>query len=341
MSEIYKQVLSALTAPDQIFAFEEAEHSSGVTYREFTNTPKTLDKYYEFGLLFPDWEFIVFEGERYTFQDIHKKVAQAANAFQQSGIRKGDRVAICMANNPEYIISFMALTSMGAVCVLLNSWWVPDEVSYGLENSQAKMLIADEKRLRGLEKFPEVQKVVVRPQADSDAMEFNQFISSCSQIFPSVDLDTHDHATIFYTSGSTGFPKGVLSSHRNILATIFSWALVTTLKREVESVEAGDQPKTDGIQSDVPVNQSAILHCVPLFHVTGSHSGFLMSIIAGRKMVMMTKWDPGAALQLIQDEKIGAITGVPTQTWDLLTHLHPRVWNLTEAKHSDEGISPP
>ena len=66
-----------------------------------------------------------------------------------------------------------------------------------------------------------------------------------------------------------------------------------------------------------------------------------MSIIAGRKMVMMTKLDPGAALQLIQDEKIGAITGVPTQTWDLLTHLHPRVWNLTEAKHSDEGISPP
>jgi len=337
MSEIYNQVLSALTAPDQIFAFEESEHSSGVTYREFTNTPKTLDKYYEFGLLFPDWEFIVFEGERYTFQDIHKKVAQAANAFQQSGIQKGDRVAICMANNPEYIISFMALTSMGAVCVLLNSWWVPDEVSYGLENSQAKMLIADEKRLRGLEKFPEVQKIVVRPQSDSDVMEFNQFINSHSQTFPSVDLDTHDHATIFYTSGSTGFPKGVLSTHRNILATIFSWALVTTLKREVEALEGDTPAKLDPPQSDVPVNQSAILHCVPLFHVTGSHSGFLMSIIAGRKMVMMSKWDPGAALQLIQDEKIGAITGVPTQTWDLLTHPDKDKFDLSTFKELSGG----
>ena len=117
-------------------------------------------------------------------------------------------------------------------------------------------------------------------------------------------LDTNDHATIFYTSGSTGFPKGVLSTHRNILATLFSWALVTTLKRELEAFEniedISEKAETNEIEGiNVPV-QSSILHCVPLFHVTGSHAGFLMSIIAGRKMVMMNKWDPGKALQLIQ-----------------------------------------
>jgi len=79
------------------------------------------------------------------------------------------------------------------------------------------------------------------------------------------------------------------------------------------------------------------LHCVPLFHVTGSHSGFLMSIIAGRKMVMMSKWDPGAALQLIQDEKIGAITGVPTQTWDLLTHPDKDKFDLSTFKELSGG----
>ena len=114
-------------------------------------------------MLFPEWEFVVFKGERYTYQDIHNQAAQAANAFQDAGVKKGDRVAICMANNPEYIICYMALTSMGAVCVLLNSWWVPDEVSYGLKNSQAKILVADQKRLRGLEKFQDVQKIIVRP----------------------------------------------------------------------------------------------------------------------------------------------------------------------------------
>ena len=338
MSDKYNEVLANLTAEDQIFAFEEVTHFTGITYREFKNTPKTLASFYEFGLSFPEWEFIVFNDERYSYQDIHIKAAQTANALKNAGIKKGDRVAICMANNPEYIITFMAVTSMGAVCVLLNSWWVPDEVKYGLENSGASILIADEKRLLGLEKFTELKKIVVRSSNSSDEYEdFNTFIKNQSESFDDSGLDTNDNATIFYTSGSTGFPKGVLSTHRNILSTLFSWALVTTLKREVEDV-------ADNLESDSIVNtseqQSAILHCVPLFHVTGSHSGFLMSIIAGRKMVMMSKWDPGAALQLIQDEKIGAITGVPTQTWDLLTHPDKDKYDLSSFKELSGGGAP-
>ena len=336
MSDKYNEVFANLTAEDQIFAFEEVTNSAGITYREFKNTPKTLGGFFEFGLLFPEWEFIVFNDERYSYQDIHKKAAQTANALKQVGVQKGDRVAICMANNPEYIISFMAVTSMGAVCVLLNSWWVPDEVIYGLENSQSKVLLADEKRLRGLDKLTELKKIVVRPDTNPNGYEeFNNFIEEQPDSFQDLSLDTHDNATIFYTSGSTGYPKGVLSSHRNILATLFSWALVTTLKREVEDSKANlDQDDSS------PKNQSAILHCVPLFHVTGSHSGFLMSIIAGRKMVMMSKWDPGAALQLIQDEKIGAITGVPTQTWDLLTHPDRDKFDLSSFKELSGGGAP-
>ena len=338
MSDKYNEVLANLTAEDQIYAFEEVKHSSGVTYREFKNTPKTLASFFEFGLLFPEWEFIVFNDERYTYQDIYKKAAQTANALKNAGVKKGDRVAICMANNPEYIISFMAVTSMGSVCVLLNSWWVPDEITYGLENSGATVLIGDEKRLKGLDKFTELKKIVVRPVNDSnDYEDFNDFIGSQSENFSEPSLDTHDNATIFYTSGSTGFPKGVLSTHRNILSTLFSWALVTTLKREVEDTDHNSESQS---VDEIPKQQAAILHCVPLFHVTGSHSGFLMSIIAGRKMVMMSKWDPGAALQLIQDEKIGAITGVPTQTWDLLTHPDRDKYDLSSFKELSGGGAP-
>jgi acyl-CoA synthetase (AMP-forming)/AMP-acid ligase II len=339
MSDKYNEVFVNLTAEDQIFAYEEVRHSSGVTYREFKNTPKTLASFFEFGLSFPEWEFIVFNDERFTYQEIHKKAAQTANALKNLGVKKGDRIAICMANNPEYIISFMAVTSMGAVCVLLNSWWVPNEITYGLENSEATVLIADEKRFLGLEKFTELKKIIVRPSNNShDYQNFNDFIGSQSDSFEELSLDTHDNATIFYTSGSTGFPKGVLSTHRNILSTLFSWALVTTLKREVEDSDNNLEPESTDDSSHK--KQPAILHCVPLFHVTGSHSGFLMSIIAGRKMVMMSKWDPGAALQLIQDEKISAITGVPTQTWDLLTHPDKDKYDLSSFKELSGGGAP-
>ena len=334
MTNQYQELLDAHTAPGALFEFEEMTHTNGVTYREFSNPgiPATLRAYYDFGLLHPAKDWLIYEDERYTYKEVFDKAAQAANALKNAGVEKGDRVAICMMNNPEYIVSFMAITGMGAVVVPLNSWWVPSEVSYGLEHCDAKVLIADEKRLIGLEKNADVTKIVVRPENNSGYEEFNNFINNSSTEWPEVEITKNDNATLFYTSGSTGFPKGVLSSNRNVLATLFSWACYSSIRGQMS-----DSAGSLGENSDGTVKEISVLHCVPLFHVTGSHSSFLISILLGRKMVMMKKWDATEALKLIEQEQITNVTGVPTQSWEILSHPEREKYDISSLEDLGGG----
>lgn len=334
MTNQYQELLDAHTAPGALFEFEEMTHTNGVTYREFSNPgiPATLRAYYDFGLLHPAKDWLIYEDERYTYKEVFDKASQAANALKNAGVEKGDRVAICMMNNPEYIVSFMAITGMGAVVVPLNSWWVPSEVSYGLEHCDAKVLIADEKRLIGLEKNADVKKIVVRPENNSDYQEFNDFINDSSTEWPEVEITKNDNATLFYTSGSTGFPKGVLSSNRNVLATLFSWACYSSIRGQMS-----DSAGSLGENSDGTVKEISVLHCVPLFHVTGSHSSFLISILLGRKMVMMKKWDATEALKLIEQEQITNVTGVPTQSWEILSHPEREKYDISSLEDLGGG----
>lgn len=334
MTNQYQELLDAHTAPGALFEFEEMTHTNGVTYREFSNPgiPATLRAYYDFGLLHPAKDWLIYEDERYTYKEVFDKASQAANALKNAGVEKGDRVAICMMNNPEYIVSFMAITGMGAVVVPLNSWWVPSEVSYGLEHCDAKVLIADEKRLIGLEKNADVKKIVVRPENNSDYQEFNNFINDSSTEWPEVQITKNDNATLFYTSGSTGFPKGVLSSNRNVLATLFSWACYSSIRGQMSDSAGGLGENSDGT-----VKEISVLHCVPLFHVTGSHSSFLISILLGRKMVMMKKWDATEALKLIEQEQITNVTGVPTQSWEILSHPEREKYDISSLEDLGGG----
>jgi long-chain acyl-CoA synthetase len=333
MSKDYYQYVKDFTATGQLFEYTEITNSAGITYKEFINAPKTLKDYFELGYLHPETDWLVFNDERYTFKQIHDQAKKTANALLSSGFVKGDRVAVCMANNPEYMSIYMGCMLAGLVFVPLNSWWVPNEIIYGLENSGSKVLIADQKRLQGLDGI-NILKLSVRSDS-SEIDSFEDFISHASSESPAIEIDTNDQATIFYTSGSTGYPKGVLSSHRNVLATLFSWALFFTVRSEMANDEKSDNSMDK--EENIP---PSILHCVPLFHVTGSHAGFLMSVLSGRKMVLMSKWDAGLALKLIQNEKITAITGVPTQTWDLLNHPDRDKYDLSSLADLSGGGAP-
>ena len=195
------------------------------------------------------------------------------------------------------------------------------------------MIFGDKKRLQGLESLTDVKKIITTYTPDENFTSIQSFIEDYSEQWPEVTINREDPATIYYTSGSTGKPKGVLSSQKAVIATMFSWACYASIISERESRLGNDNVTL--LNPDL-----SILLCVPLFHVTGSHVGFFMSVLVGRKIVMMKKWDAGEALKLINDEKISDVTGVPTQTWELLNHPDRDKYDLSTLKNLSGGGGP-
>src|SRR5665213_2468235 len=232
--------------------------------------------------------FIVYENERWTFDEAWRGAARIAQLLARDyGVGKGDRVGISMRNFPEWVLAFTAITSLGAIAVALNALWQPEEMEYGLEDSGAKVLFADQERLERLADCSpdlKIQVIAVRPSGP-DERELWGLLEGMGDVeMPAADVQPDDPATIFYTSGSTGRPKGVVSSQRNIISALLSW--------ELDGLVAA---RLMGIEMAAPASQPATLLAVPLFHVTGSHAIYLSSYRAQRTMVCMYKWDPEAA----------------------------------------------
>jgi len=308
-------VLAHLTAPGQPYELTTFERD-GRTLKCFANAPRSLRQLYEDTAT--DAEFLVYEDERLTFAQTLRAASRLGHLLvHQYGVGKGDRVAISMRNYPEWIISFMAATAVGAIAVALNALWQPDEMEYGLRDCGAKVLIVDQERLAriapALANF-DVHTLVTRrglnPQILPDRVE--TYAAALERVpadvpMPAADIAPDDPAIIFYTSGSTGYPKGVLSSHRAVLSALFSW--------ELDGTAIGEER---GFTLAPPPAQPATLLGIPLFHVTASHAVFLSSYRAQRKIVCMYKWDPEQAAELIEREQISAFTGPPAVTHDLV-----------------------
>ena len=331
-NKLFNEITNELTQKGQIFETREYKNNFGIITNEYASFPDSLRKYFDFALMHGEKEFLVFEDERFTFGEAFKIAAKFGNALINAGIKKGDKVSICMQNNPEFMFAYMGIVGIGAVCVPLNSWWVPNEVIYGIEHSQSKLLLADQKRLQGLESI-NITKIISSYTPDENFTDFKEFIKNESDEWPEVEISRDDDATIYYTSGSTGRPKGVLSTQRGLISSMFSWAFMASVLSEREKRLGKDS-------TSLASGDSSILLCVPLFHATGSHVAFLLSILVGRKVVMMKKWDTGEALKLIDNEKITDITGVPTQTWELLNHPDRDSYDLSSLRTLGGGGGP-
>ncbi|SNR80561.1 class I adenylate-forming enzyme family protein [Actinomadura mexicana] len=320
------EVRAAMTAPGQPFEMAEAR-IRGVRTRVWKNAPPTLRDVLETSRLHGDKDFLVYGDDRLTFAEHHARAAAFARRLvDRYGIAKGDRVAIAMRNYPEWSVAFFGAAVAGAVVVPLNAWWSAGELEYGLADCGAKVLVADVERAERLAAvLPDlgVACLVARAggavPAGMEAFEDaagDPAAASPSEVsppdvpLPDVPLDPEDEATIFYTSGTTGRPKGALGTHRNIAGNPVSLAygIMSAGVRAGRTVEelAAPQPRVT-------------LLSVPFFHATGCHSVLVSSALQGGTVVLMYKWDVRKALELIERERVTGFGGVPTMAWQVLT----------------------
>ncbi|GAA3148827.1 class I adenylate-forming enzyme family protein [Planomonospora alba] len=305
------EVQAQLTGPGQLFEMEEVPGLGG-TIRTWKHAPGTFRALLENSRFHGDNVFLVYEDERITYEEHFRRAATLARRLvEEYGVAKGDRVAIAMRNYPEWVISFSAALAAGAVAVPLNAWWTAQELEFGLSDSGAKVLIADGERAEKLA-GTSVPLIVTRGEAPEGARSFADVLGEVRPdvTLPAVELSPEDPATIFYTSGTTGVPKGALGSHRNVGQSPLTVAY--SLLRSV--VRSGKDPAAAAGQRRIT------LLTVPLFHVTGCFAVMTTTMFSGGGLVLMYKWDAGRALELIEREKVTVFSGVPTNVWQLLSH---------------------
>ncbi|WP_208026949.1 class I adenylate-forming enzyme family protein [Rhabdothermincola sediminis] len=264
--------------------------------------------------------FIVYGDRRIGFGEFFRLANSVANHLREDvGVVHGDRVAVLSANNPEWCLTFWATVNSGAILVGLNGWWKADEILYGLRDSGARVLVADRDRIAriagSLGELPELEAVYLIDAEPADVGDdprlrrFGELTVNPTPAFPDTPIDEADYAVIFYTSGTTGRPKGAISSHRNMVAN-----LQNTVYNTVAAGMA-DPGSTPDLRAGAPTQTAALLTS-PLFHVSGCHSSLVVGTLGGVKLVIPEgRFEPAKALQLIQDEQVTIWATVPTMVW--------------------------
>jgi long-chain acyl-CoA synthetase len=304
---------------------------------------RSLRQVAEVGLMRGDDQtFIVYGDRAYGFGTFVRTANGVAHALRDGfGVQKGDRVAVLSQNNPEWCLSFWATVSQGAVLVGLNGWWTTDEIVYGLQDSGAKVLVADQKRFERiaahLDEVPDLEHVFlvgcspadVGLEGDPRLHSFDELVGE-ADTFVEEEVAEDDAAVIFYTSGTTGRPKGAISTHRSMIAN-----LQNTMYNAVAGSMSGGGALPDG------GGQNVSLFTSPLFHVSGCHSTLVVGLLAGLKLVMPEgRFVPETALELIQEHQVTVWATVPTMVWRVCEHPDRHAFDTSSVRSVAFGGSP-
>ncbi|MCL2585807.1 MAG: acyl--CoA ligase [Streptosporangiales bacterium] len=311
-------LVERFTAPGQ--PFETGEHMvRGLPMRVYAHAPGTLR---DIALSLGGWgdrPFLAYRDERWTYAEQARIIAGLARRLADDyGLVKGDRVAIAMRNYPEWTPVFWAGQLLGLVMVPLNAWWTSDELAYALGDATPRLVIADAERAR-----------LIAPHLGDAALievrgngQWEKLVASLDPDAtpPDADVAPDDDATIMYTSGTTGRPKGAVGTHRNHVTNLFNTAVSAYAGAAIAN--GGEPP-----EPDPAAPQPSALCTFPLFHIAGLTSlGFVP--LSGARLVTQYKWDLEEARDIISTERITSVSGVPSVLRQLVADAasHPAAY---------------
>ncbi len=335
-----------ITAPGSMLELEEKE-IRGVVYKTWKNAPPTLRQIFEVGRMWGPREHLVHENERVTFAAHHAAATTLAHQLIADGVKPGDRVAIIMRNLPEWPVAFWATVLIGAIATPLNAWWTGAELEYGLQDSGAVIAVCDAERWERIREHvdacPALRKVYVSRSTDEIAdprvAKLEGVIATSASWgsfnpapLPDIPLQPDDDVTIFYTSGTTGKPKGAVITHRNIISNIFN-AIAGQARA---FLRRGEQPPAP----DPTAPAKAFLLSIPFFHATGCFAILVPTMLQGWKVVMQRRWVTDEALPVMEREKITHFGGVPTIAWQVIEHPRLGDYDLSAIESVSYGGAP-
>ena len=312
-----KTAWGELTGPGGAFEIVEVP-VRGQMLRSYKNAPPNIRALWMSTAAFAERDYLIYQDERITYGQAHAIVGSIAAWLEAQGVKRGDRVAIAMRNYPEWMLIYWACACMGVATVGMNAWWVAEEMAFGLKDSQPKVLFADGERLARIAERSDmadgITVVAVRTHAPHGAIAWDEVIATPGAM-PDVEIDADDDASIFYTSGTTGFPKGAQLTHRGCLSNLFSIIFAG-------QVQALATARATGVPIDpnAPVAVPVALITTPLFHVTANNCGAYAVTAGGGKLVLMYRWDAKTALTLIERERVTAMSGVPVMAREVINH---------------------
>ena len=322
MEASFHTAWDTLTADDAPFGWT-VKDIRGVPTRTYNNAPPHMRFIWELSAGYGDRPYLQFQDETLTYSEAHDQVAALATYLVNHGVGSGDRVAIAMRNYPEWVLAYWATISIGAAVVGMNAWWTTPEMEYGLKDSTPKVLIADGSRIATIAPILDMLRstgplhvIAVRTDDElpDDAINWAAAIDTPHEGLPAAEIDPESDCSIFYTSGTTGFPKGAALTHRGCTSNIMNFSFWNALGKT-------SNPEADELigSEDSPIATTALL-AVPLFHVTGCNCCMHLVTGVGGKIILLYRWDAGEALEIIEREKVTSFTGVPVMSREIVEH---------------------